>query len=111
MRINPWLANTLDRGEASVIQTALDEGIGLVCIDETVGRRIARLNGLTLTGAIGILLKAHQRGYPVAIPEAIERMRKHGIWLSERLVRQALAQAVRNKVGNNPLPEDQWLEK
>lgn len=92
VRLNPWLANTLDRGEASVIQTALDEKIGLVCIDETVGRRIARLNGLTLTGTVGILLKARMRGYPVSIPAAIERMREHGIWLSERLVAETLAQ-------------------
>jgi predicted nucleic acid-binding protein len=53
VQINPWLTNTLDRGEASVIQTALNESITLVCIDETVGRRIARLNGLALTGSIG----------------------------------------------------------
>jgi predicted nucleic acid-binding protein len=91
--INPWLSSALDRGEASVIQTALDEKIDLVCIDETVGRRIARLNGLKLTGAIGILLKARMRGYPVSIPEAIERMRKHGIWLGERLIAEVLAQA------------------
>jgi len=93
VRIHPWLTNTLDRGEASVIQTALNENIALVCIDETVGRRIARLNGLTLTGSIGILLKAHQRGDPISIPDAIARMRRQGIWLSDRLVKQALALA------------------
>lgn len=90
--INTWLKNTLDTGEASVIQTALNENISLVCIDETVGRRIARLNGLTLTGSIGILLKAKMLGYPVSIPDAIKRMQQHGIWLSQRLVAQALAQ-------------------
>jgi predicted nucleic acid-binding protein len=93
VQINPWLTSTLDRGEASVIQTALNESITLVCIDETVGRRIARLNGLTLTGSIGILVKAQQRGYPVSIPDAIARMRRQGIWLSDRLVTQALGQA------------------
>ena len=36
--IAPYLGNTLDRGEASVIQTALDLNIPLVCIDESVGR-------------------------------------------------------------------------
>jgi predicted nucleic acid-binding protein len=70
----------------------LDEKIDLVCIDETVGRRIARLNGLKLTGSIGILLKAQMRGYPVSIPEAIARMRQHGIWLGERLITEVLAQ-------------------
>ncbi len=92
--IAPYLRNTLDRGEASVIQTALDLQIPLVCIDETVGRRVARLSGLTLTGSIGVLIKARHRGYGVSIPEAIDRMREHGIWLSSEVVRYALAQQI-----------------
>jgi len=59
----PYLQNSLDRGEASVIQTALQEGINLVCIDEVAGRRIARLSKLSITGSIGILLKAKSVGY------------------------------------------------
>jgi predicted nucleic acid-binding protein len=57
----PYLQNSLDRGEASVIQTALQQGIKLVCIDETVGRRVARLSNLSVTGSIGILLKAKSK--------------------------------------------------
>jgi predicted nucleic acid-binding protein len=90
--IAPYLRNTLDRGEASVIQTALDFDIQLVCIDESVGRRVARLSGLTLTGSIGVQIKARRRGYEVSIPRAIESMREHGIWLSDEVVRFALAQ-------------------
>lgn len=37
--LSPYLGNTLDRGEAAVIQTALNLNVSLVCIDETVGRR------------------------------------------------------------------------
>jgi predicted nucleic acid-binding protein len=86
----PYLQNSLDRGEASVIQTALQEGIELVCIDEVVGRRIARLSKLSITGSIGILLKAKSMGYPISIPEALSQMRARGIWLSESVVRFAL---------------------
>jgi len=68
--------------------------IPLVCIDETVGRRVARLSGLALTGSVGVLIKARQSGYDVSVPEAIERMREHGIWLSNEVVRYALAQQV-----------------
>lgn len=89
----PYLENTLDRGEASVIQTALQEGVKLVCIDEIVGRRIARLSNLNTTGSIGILLKAKSMGYPVSIPEAINRMRERGIWLSQSVIRFALEQS------------------
>lgn len=87
----PYLQNALDLGEASVIQTALQQGVNLVCIDETIGRRVARLSNLSVTGSIGVLLKAKSMGYPVSIPEAISRMRERGIWLSDAVISFALA--------------------
>ena len=74
------LQNTLDSGEAAVIQLALNQGIQTVCIDESVGRLIARLSGLSLTGSLGILLRARQEGHPLSIREAIHSMKKRGIW-------------------------------
>jgi predicted nucleic acid-binding protein len=88
----PYLQNALDRGEASVIQTALDLGLARVCIDESIGRRVARLSGLNVTGSIGVLLKARSQGYEVSIPDALARMRERGIWLSQEVMRFALAQ-------------------
>lgn len=86
----PYLKNTLDRGEAAVIQTAMQEGINRVVIDEVTGRRVARLCGLTLTGSIGILLKASSAGFPISMHDAIESMQSHGIWLSQRVIDYAL---------------------
>ncbi|OYD92194.1 DUF3368 domain-containing protein [Nostoc sp. 'Peltigera membranacea cyanobiont' 213] len=93
LNISPFLLNSLDLGEASVIQLALNKSIQTVCIDETVGRRIARLSGLNLTGSIGILLRAKQEGYPVLMRQAIERMINRGIRLSETVIAVALRQA------------------
>ncbi|SER42525.1 protein of unknown function [Giesbergeria anulus] len=92
MALLPFLQNSLDKGGASVIQTAMNLGLSLVCIDETTGRRAARLCDLTLTGSIGVLLKAQRLGYELAMPDAIARMRRQGIWLSESVVRFALSQ-------------------
>ncbi|MEA5582687.1 DUF3368 domain-containing protein [Nodularia harveyana UHCC-0300] len=91
--ISPFLLNSLDLGEASVIQLAINENIPTVCIDEAVGRRVARLSGLSLTGTIGILLRAKQEGYSINIKEAIHRMIVRGIRLSETLINFALQQA------------------
>lgn len=90
--VSSYLSNSLDRGEAAVIQTALNEGIERVCIDEAVGRRVARLNGLTVTGSVGILVKARQQGYAIDLTAAVRRLREHGIWLSDEVVRVALEQ-------------------
>lgn len=91
--IAPLLANSLDRGEASVIQTALNQEIQTVCIDEAVGRRFARLSGLQLTGSIGILLKAKQQGQAIVMEQAIAQMLDQGIRLSKTVIDVALGQA------------------
>ena len=91
--LQPFLKNSLDRGESSVIQTAMNLGLSLTCIDETAGRRVARLCGLEVTGSVGILLKAKRLGFEVSIAQALERMQAQGIWLSDRVIKFAMAQA------------------
>lgn len=93
IQIAPIFLNSLDLGEASVIQLALNENIQTVCIDEPAGRRIARLSGLSLTGSIGILLRAKREGYPLSMQQAIERMRNRGIRLSDSVVNFALRES------------------
>ncbi|MBC6432039.1 DUF3368 domain-containing protein [Nostoc sp. HG1] len=90
--IFPFLLNSLDLGEASVIQLALNENIQTVCIDEAAGRRVARLSGLSVTGTIGILLRAQREGYPIDIKQAIDRMIARGIRLSETIINFVLQQ-------------------
>ena len=90
LNISPYLANSLDSGEAGVIQLALAERIDYVCIDEAVGRRVARLHGLKLTGSIGILIHAHNKGHKFSMRTAIEKMQQNGIWLSDAVVKFAL---------------------
>ena len=91
--ISQFLLHSLDLGEASVIQLALDRGVELVCIDEAVGRRIARLNGLKLTGSVGILLRWKQINPTFSLQGAIDRMLARKIRLSEGLIKAILRQA------------------
>ena len=90
LELLPHLFNSLDLGEASVIQLALDENISNVCIDEDVGRRIARLYNLKITGSIGILIRAKNEGFSFSMKEAIQKMKQQGVWLSDRVIRFAL---------------------
>lgn len=84
------LLRELDSGEASVIYTALQNGIDTVAIDEKAGRRVARIHGLKVTGSLGILLKAKNHGIIPNLGDCISRMRERGIWISGELAATAL---------------------
>lgn len=45
------------------------------------------------TGSLEVLrvLKAKSMGYSISIPEAINRMHERGVWLSQEVIRFALA--------------------
>lgn len=93
VNISTFLLNSLDLGEASVIQLALNQNIQTVCIDESVGRRVARLNGLALTGSMGILLKAKHKDPSLSIATAIKNMLSQNIRLSQTVIDFALKQS------------------
>lgn len=90
VKLSPLLKNSLDPGEASVIQFALDNQIDTVCIDEVAGRRIARLHDLNVTGSLGVLPKAKSEGLNIDIRKCIKNMEKKGIYLSPGLVNKAI---------------------
>jgi predicted nucleic acid-binding protein len=93
INIAPLLLQSLDLGEASVIQFALNDGIKTVCIDDNIGRKIARSNGLNLIGSLGILLKAKQNDNSISVKDAINNMLAHEIWLSQNIIDVVLKQA------------------
>ena len=90
VKIEPFLMNSLDKGEAAVIQIAMNENIKTVCIDEVAGRRIARLNNLKVTGSLGIIISAIKKGKNIDIKETIKNMRNNGVWISKVLEQKAI---------------------
>ena len=83
----------LDAGEASAIALALEVGVRLVALDERRGRLVARDMGLSVTGSLGLLLRAKRLGFIEAVAPRLTAMRQKGIWLGEALVRRVLAEA------------------
>src|SRR5262245_60247987 len=53
----------LGAGEAEAIALALASPGSLLILDDQLGRRIARLSHLTMTGTLGVLVKAKQAGF------------------------------------------------
>lgn len=56
------LKNSLHYGEAEAIALALETNANLILIDEDAGRTVALAYGLTVTGTLGILLRAKSQG-------------------------------------------------
>ncbi len=91
--VPPMLVTHLDAGEASGIALALEARIRLVAMDERRGRLVARDMGLTVTGSLGVLLRAKRLGLIEAVGPRLTAMRRNGIWIGEALVRRVLLQA------------------
>jgi len=88
--IDSWLSSEIDLGEAAVIQTALNEGIDSVILDDLKARRIARRLGLSVTGTLGVLILAKQTGHLESIRETIDQLIHRGMWLDAKVIKTAL---------------------
>lgn len=90
--VSPILSRyQLDAGEASVLTWALSHPGTEVIVDETRARRCAAQLGIALRGSVGLVLLAKQSGVlPLARP-ALEALRQAGLYLSDRVMNQALA--------------------
>jgi predicted nucleic acid-binding protein len=84
------LLPTLDRGEAEVIALALEQTARLVLMDELTGRQVAQSLGLTITGSVGILIRAKQLGEIRVIKPCIDEMIRQGIRYSQRFINEVL---------------------
>jgi len=83
----------LGPGEAEVIALGLELPGSLLILDDRLGRRIARLNGLAFTGTLGVLLRAKQAGLLDSIRPTLEKLQTTTMWLPEDLVHSILVEA------------------
>jgi predicted nucleic acid-binding protein len=84
------LLSHLDKGEASVIQLALDLDASFVCIDERKARRFAAMSGLAVIGSLGLLARAKNLGLIDAVAPFIRIAEQDGIFYDKRLIAQFL---------------------
>jgi len=75
----------LGLGEAEVISLASESNMK-VMIDDMKARKAAQNFGLTVTGTIGFLLKAHQLGLIKSAYENVQKLRDMGFYVSGKLI-------------------------
>ena len=74
-KLIPMVPN-LGLGEREVISLAIPLSDSLVILDDALARNYARQMNVTLTGTLGVLLKAKQSGYISKISPVIEQLDK-----------------------------------
>ena len=76
----------LDSGEAEVLILAKEQNANLIIMDEIMGRRFAKQLEFNLTGKIGILLKAKEKGLIKSVSELITELTEKGTWLNPKII-------------------------
>jgi len=65
----------------------------LLVLDDALGRRIARLNRLTYTGTLGVLVRAKKQGLLPSVSPVVEALRSTTMYLTESLIETVLREA------------------
>lgn len=81
----------LGAGESAVLAYALENHGMVAIIDDGAGRRCAEVLGVPLSGTLGLVLLAKQRGMIPSARQVIATLKQHGMFLSEKTIVQALA--------------------
>ena len=80
----------IDAGEAEIIVLGLEIEADLVIMDEILGRKFANYFDLTITGTLGVLLKAKEQGLIDSIKSEISELKKKGTWINKKLIDRIL---------------------
>ena len=76
----------LDAGEAEAIALAVEQSAGLILLDERPGRHAAARLGLTMTGTLGVLITAKDRGLLASVRPVLDALRvQAGFWIGDDL--------------------------
>lgn len=83
----------LHAGEVEVMILAQEQKADLVIIDDNAAKKTAKYLGLTVTGTLGVLLKAKGQGIIESVHPLISEMKQNGFYIDSQLENMVLEQA------------------
>ena len=84
------LRQELDYGEAEAICLAIKLKASLTLLDEKEARSIARNYNLSLTGVVGLLIRAKKENKITSLYQELQKLADKGFRIHPLLVREAL---------------------
>ncbi|HEY9047033.1 MAG TPA: DUF3368 domain-containing protein [Ohtaekwangia sp.] len=84
------LEQIVDVGEASAFALALEISDTLVIVDDRKARKVAQSLGLTVTGTLGIFIKAKRQGLIPAVKPILTKLAGTDFRVSEKLLKSIL---------------------
>ena len=83
----------IDKGESSAIALAIEMPDSTLILDDFKARKIAQQLGLTITGTIGVIVKAKLEGKIASITPYLEAIKSTNFRISAEIEQQALKEA------------------
>ena len=83
----------INKGEASAIALALEIHDNIVILDDWKARKIAERLGISITGTLGVIIKAKNTGIIASIKPFLDKVRETNFRISEELEQIALKEA------------------
>ena len=87
------LEQQIDKGEASAIALALETPGCTIILDDLKARKIAEKYGLNITGTLGIILQANEKGIVKSVKLLLEKMKKSGFRINNEIENEILKKA------------------
>jgi|SRR5699024_3487329 len=88
--LHKGLSGYLDAGEATSIALASEHDYSLLVIDEIKGRKAAKELGISVTGSLGVVVTAKNKGHIKAVKPILEKIQKTNFRISGELIERVL---------------------
>ena len=85
------LCQAVDLGEASTIALYFETENPIVILDDMKARKLAGNMNLTMTGTLGVVIKAFEKGIITDIPQILSKFQQQGFRIPGNIVAEILA--------------------
>lgn len=83
----------LHDGEVEVMVLAKEQNADLLVIDDYAAKKTAKYLGFSVTGTLGVLLKAKEQGEIASVAPLISEIKNNGFYISKEVEQMVLRQA------------------